>query len=446
MQVSVEASGPIERKLTVSVPRAEVDQAIEKRLREVGRSARVPGFRPGRAPHNIIAKRYGGQVTDEVISDTINASYREALGREALKPAGLLSLQPKPFVAGDDLQFVATVEVFPEIPSPTLAGRTVEKPVCAVTDADVERALEGIRKSSAEFVARGPGERAQDGDRVTIDSEVSIDGRRRPGDSISSHKIILGEKRLFSELEDALRGATTGDARRVALTPPPQHPLAEAAAKSAAKTAEYALTVKAVERPVLPDLDDAFAAKCGVADMAKLRAEVERDLRRAADSRAQALLRERVFEALLDANPVDTPQSMVEAEIDRRWEEFVGRLYRAGRDAPALPDAEREARKPAAARQVALGLIVHEIIDNHGLKIDASEVRRHIVELASAQPDDEQAKAFVEWHYEDPARLRSVESMLLERRVVARMLETATVVEKPLSFDELTQADASAPA
>jgi len=158
---------------------------------------------------------------DEVISDTINASYREALGRENLQPAGILSLEPKPFVAGDDLQYVATVELFPDIPPPTLAGRTVEKPVCQVTDADVDRALEKFRKRFTEFVARGPGEGAQDGDRLTVDSEVHADGKKLAAAAGRDAQFVLGDKLMLEGLETGLRGATAGETRRIAVTLPP---------------------------------------------------------------------------------------------------------------------------------------------------------------------------------------------------------------------------------
>jgi len=433
MQVSVETSGAIERKLTVSIPRAEMDQAIEKRLREVGRSARVPGFRPGKAPPHIIAKRYGGQVTSEVINDTINASYREALGRENIQPAGLLSLEPKPFVAGDDLQYVATVELFPQISAPTLAGRSIEKAVCEVTPADVDRALESIRKRFAEFVGRGPGEGAQDGDRLTVDSTARAGGRALDGGAVRDHRFILGEGVMLGALEDGLRGASAGQSRRIPLTLPADYPFPDAAGKAA----EFEVTVKAVERPVLADLDDAFAEKLGITGgMAKMRDETKRNLEQGAAARAKSLLHKRVMDALLAANPIETPQVLVEGEIDRRVQVLSGGNERGRQPAP---DIDREALRPDAMRQVALGLIVREVIARHELKVDAEALRRRITEIARRDAGDAQAEALVNWYYADPARLRSVESMALEEKVVERMLETATVVEKPLSFDALMQ-------
>jgi len=449
MQVSVETSGAIERKLTVSIPHAEVDRKIAARLREVGRGARIPGFRPGKAPPHIIAKRYGGQVTNEVVSDTINASYREALGQENLQPAGLLSLQPKPFVAGDDLQYVATVELFPEIPPPTLAGRTIEKPVCEVTDADVERALESIRKRHADFVARGPGEGAQDGDRLSVDSCVRADGRTLAGGAVRDHQFILGDGLMLAALEAGLRGVAAGETRCIPLTMPADYPLAEAAGKAV----EFEVTVKTLERPVLADLDDAFAEKLGVTEggMAKMRAEVKRRLEEGAALGARSELRKRVLDALLEANPIESPSVLVEAEIEQRARMLSrddgharrGRDHGRGRsrDAePSLPPGiDRDMFRPGATRQVALSLIIHEVIERNELQPDAEAVRRRVLEMAGNQPDNEQAEAMLNWYYADPERLHPVESTLLEDMVVERMLETATVVEKPLSFQQLQQ-------
>jgi len=448
MQVSVETSGAIERKLTVSIPHAEVDRKIAARLREVGRGARIPGFRPGKAPPHIIAKRYGGQVTNEVVSDTINASYREALGQENLQPAGLLSLQPKPFVAGDDLQYVATVELFPEIPPPTLAGRTIEKPVCEVTDADVDRALESIRKRHADFVARGPGEGAQDGDRLSVDSCVRADGRTLAGGAARDHQFILGDGLMLAALEAGLRGVAAGETRRIPLTMPADYPLAEAAGKAV----EFEVTVKTLERPVLADLDDAFAEKLGVTEggMAKMRAEVKRRLEEGAALGARSELRKRVLDALLEANPIESPSVLVEAEIEQRARMLSrddgharrGRDHGRGRSRnrdgePSLPPGiDRDMFRPGATRQVALSLIIHEVIERNELQPDAEAVRQRVTEIAGS---GEQAEAMLNWYYADPERLRPVESTLLEDMVVERMLETATVVEKPLSFQQLQQ-------
>ncbi|MDD9875768.1 MAG: trigger factor [Gammaproteobacteria bacterium] len=428
MRVSVEESGAIERKLTVSIPHAEVDREIEKRLRKVARGARIPGFRPGKAPHHIVAKRHGGQVTSEVISDTINASYREALGREDIVAAGLVSIEPKPFVSGDDLQYIATVELFPEIPSPTLAGRSIEKPVCTVTDEDIERSVEGLRKRNADFVAREGA--SQDGDRLTIDYAGHLDGRPFSGGAGSDHQFILGEGRMLEPFETGLRGVAAGQSRRISLTLPEDFPGADAAGKAA----EFQVAVNAVERPVLPELDDAFAERLGVSDrgMAGVREQIKRSLERATAVRVREVVHARVMDELVKANPVQAPSVLVEAEIDRRVQAISQRP--ADRPAPAqrARDLDRELLKEGATRQVLLGLVAREVVKKAGLKADADAIRGKIAEMAG---DDNEA--LVNWYYSEPERLQSVEGMVLEEKVVEHMLETATVVEKRVSFAEL---------
>jgi len=429
MRVSVEQSGAIERKLTVSIPHAEVDREIEARLRKVARGARIPGFRPGKAPQHLIAKRYGGQVTNEVISDTINASYREALGREDLQPAGLVSIEPKPFVAGDDLQYIATVELFPEIPSPTLAGRTIEKPVCAVTAEDVERVVEDFRKRSADFVAREGA--SQDGDRLTIDYAGRVGGRPFAGGSADGHRFILGEGRMLEAFETGLKGVAAGQSKRIALTLPEDFPSAEAAGKAV----EFEVSVKTVERPVLLELDDALVQKLGFSDrgMAGVREDIERKLEREAAVLASEVVRGRVMDELVKANPVQAPSVLVEAEIDRRVQ-AVSR-HRADRQAPPLraQDLDRELFRQGATHRVLLGLVAREVVKKAGLKADADAIRGKIAQIAGG--DDE---AMVNWYYSDPERLQSVEGLVLEDKVVEHLLETATVVEKPVSFAQLS--------
>ncbi len=435
MQVSVEESGVIERRLTVSVPHAEVDREIAKRLRKVAKRARIPGFRPGKAPPNLIDQRYRAQVTNEVISDTIHASYREALGKEAIVPAGLVSIEPKPFVAGDDLQYVATIELFPKIPSPTLAGRTIEKPVCAVTAEDVERTLEDIRKRNANFIAKDgadggdSGGKSETGDRLTIDFDGTIDGRPFAGGTLKNHQFVLGEGHPFAPFDTDLLALKAGDGKQVAFTFPPDYPGTEVAGKAV----EFAVTVKAVERRILPEADAAFAEKLGIAEggMAKMREEIETSLKRELAARMRAVLRDRVMDELMKVNEIEAPKALVEGEIERRVRALGERLAAQGAPKKDIEEIRREPFAGEARRQVILGLIAADIIEKSALKPDAKLVRERIEEMATGYDDGE---ALVNWHYADPARLQRIEAMVLEEQMVARMLETATVTEKRVSF------------
>lgn len=430
MQVSVKESGVIERKVTVCVPRAEVDREIEKRLRNMARRARIPGFRPGKAPQNIINQRYGARVTNEVVSETINTSYREALGREEIVPAGLVSIEPRPFVSGDDLQYVATIELYPEIPSPTLAGRAIEKPRCAIAAEDVARTLEDIRKRNADFTPRDG--KSENGDRLTIDFDGRIDGQPFAGGAGKGHQFVLGDGHMFARFETDLVAVGAGESKQIAFTFPGDYP----GKAVAGKAVEFAVTVKAVERRVLPELDNAFAEKLGIKEggMEKMREEIETSLKRELAARMRSLMRDRVMDALLKVNDIEAPKALVEAEIDRRVQAFVERMTAQG--IPATPEQapERERFAAAAKRQVICGLIVRGIIEKFDLKADGATVRERIEEMATGYDDGE---ALVNWYYADPARLQPIEAMVLEEQVVARTCETATVIEKKVSFKEL---------
>ena len=446
MQVSVEESGVIERKVTVSVPRAEVDREIEKRLRNMAKRARIPGFRPGKAPQNIIKQRYGAQVTNEVVSDTINTTYREALGKEEIVPAGLVSIEPKPFVSGDDLQYVATIELYPEIPAPTLAGRTIEKPQCAIAAEDVARTLEDIRKRNADFIPRDGDKngqkdghkngRAENGDRLTIDFDGKIDGQPFAGGAGKDHQFVLGDGQMLEHFETELVAVAAGESKQIAFTFPGDYP----GKAVAGKAVEFAVTVKAVERRVLPELDNAFAEKLGIKEggMEKMREEIETSLKRELAARMRALMRERVMDALLKVNDIEAPRALVEAEIDRRVQAFSERMtaQSQAQGMPATPEQapERELFAAEAKRQVILGLIVRGIIEKFDLKADGAAVRERIEEMATGYDDGE---TMINWYYADPARLQSIEAMVLEEQVVARTCETATVTEKKVSFREL---------
>ncbi len=435
MQVSVEETGVIERRLTISIPSAEVGREIAKRLQGVAKRARIAGFRPGKAPQNLIHQRYGAQVTNEVVNDTIHASYRQALGQKEIVPAGLVSLEPQPFVAGHDLQYVATVELYPTIPSPTLAGRTITKPVCEITKQDVERTLQNIRASHAEFVAKSG--KATAGDRVTINFDGAVDGKPFAGGKAENHPVVLGEGRMSEPFETALMGVQAGAAKTIRVPFPQQH----ADQQVAGKTVDFAVTVKAVERPIAPQLGDAFAEKLGIQEggMQKMRAQIEINLQRELAAQQRTVVRNLVMAELLEINPIEAPKSLLEAEMERRAQAVKQRLAAQATPESAQPQVKREQFAAAAKRQVVLGLIVRDIIQTAKIEVDRAAVRARIEEVATGYDD---GAALLKWYYDDPSRLQPIEAMVLEEQVVARMLETAVVAEKKISFQELMNSTA----
>ncbi|MEM7196366.1 MAG: trigger factor [Pseudomonadota bacterium] len=426
MQVSVEESGAIERKLTISVPAENVNQEIDKRLKNVARQAKIPGFRPGKAPQNVIRQRYAGQITNEVISDTINSSYREALGETEITPAGLVSIEPKPYDEGEGLEYVATIEVFPEIPTPTLEGQTIENPVCEVTADDIDRTLEDIRQRNADYSDKE--DASAEGDRVTIDFEGTIDGEPFNGGSAQDFPFVLGEGQMLEEFDSGLRGVRAGETAKVEFTFPEDYHGEDVAGKDVS----FDVTVKKVEVASLPEIDDAFAERLGISEggLAKMQEEIETSLNRELNQRLRATQRDRVMKALQDANDIPTPRAMVEEEIDRAIESINEQMKSQGLPAQEL---DRSNYEEDAKRRVALGLIAREVIQKHELKVDADRVRARIEEMAEGYDDCE---AFVNYYYGEPARLQQIEAMVLEEQLVEAMMATATVKEVTQSFQE----------
>ncbi len=424
MQVTVEETGAIERKLKISVPSDEVGAEVTKRLKNVSRQARIPGFRPGKAPMNVIQKRFSGQVTNEVISDKIQASYQEALTESQITAAGLVSIEPTPWENGKDLEYVATVDVFPEIPSPSLEGVEIEKPVCSVGDEEVERTIEDLRKRNATFSEKDGG--AEAGDRVTIDFDGRIDGESFAGGTATDFPFVIGEGQMLEEFDEGIRGASAGETRQVAFTFPEDYHGKDVAGKDVA----FEVTVKKVEKAELPEINDAFAEDLGIAEggVEKMREEIRASLERELGNRLRSTLRERVMDALLAANGIEVPRTLVEEEIDRAVESVTRQLSAQGIPAEGI---DRNNYADEARKRVALGLIAREVIEKSGIKVDGARVRERVEEMAQGYDD---AEAFVNYYYADPQRLQQVEAAVLEEQVVTTMLETATVREVSVNF------------
>ncbi|WP_423910005.1 trigger factor [Candidatus Spongiihabitans sp.] len=424
MQVSVEESGAIERKLSISVPSEKIDSEIAKRLLDVAKNARVPGFRPGKAPQNVIKKRYAPQVTNEVINETINASYRDALGQEKIIPAGLVSIDPTPYESGKEFQFVATVEVFPKIPSPTLEGKTIEKPMVAVTDEDIMQTLEDIRKRNANFVTKN--EKSEKEDRLTIDFEGKIDGEVFENGSADDFVFILGAGQMLAQLDAGLVGLKAGETKTIAFTFPENYGDTEVAGKDV----EFTVTVKVVEKPELSALDDDFAKSLGIKDggIEKMKQEIGISLRRGLDSRMRAVMRDKVMNELYAANDIESPKALVEEEIERSVKAVTEQLIAQGLPTDKI---DRNHYAEQAKKRVALGLIAREVIEKSKIEVDAQAIRARIVEMSA---NYESGEEYVKWHYADPERLKTIEAVVLEDQVIARMLETATVKEQKIPF------------
>lgn len=427
MQVSVEAVGTLGRRLTVAVPAEDVEKEFSTRLARLSKQVKMPGFRPGKVPLKMVLAQYGDGLLQEVAGDLIQSSLREAIGREGLRPAGGARIEPRQVARGKQLEYTAEIDLFPEIKRLDLAGVKIERPVAAVTPADVEHTLDTIRKQRASWtvVARA----ARSGDRVVIDFTGRLDGKEFDGGAAKGYALVLGSGTFIEDLENGLVGAQAGDTRNLAVKFPADYRHAPLAGQAV----DFEVTVHEVAEAALPEVNAEFAKLLGIADgdVARLRDETRANLEREASGRSRAVVRARVLKALLDANPFDAPKGLIEDEAKHLLQ--LDQMARR----PAEPEA---AYRERARRRVALGLILGEIIRARGLRVDPARVRARIEDMAS---EYESPPEFIQWYYEKPERLAEVESLVMEERIVEEMIATAEVVDAPAPFPELLKIEAS---
>jgi len=431
MQVTVESTGTLGRRMTVAVPADRVEKEFAARLRRLSQTARFPGFRPGKAPMKMVEAQYGGKVLEEVVGDLIRSTFYEAVSEKGLKPAGGPSIEPKHIDRGKDFEYTASFEVYPEVTRLDIQGCRIERPVATVADEDVGRTIESLRQQR---VSWRPAERpATNGDRVIIDFQGSVDGQPFEGGAASDFPLVLGNNVLIDGFEAGLVGAKAGDHRTLDLRFPADYRNVALAGKAV----QFAVTLKQVNEPVLPEVNEDFARALGVADgsVEILRREVRGNLERERDDRTRRVLRDQVFKALTEANGFEVPKAMEQEEIQRLIKMSRANLEAQGMSASQLPTDPALYASQARSR-VKLGLILAEIIRKHGLKPDPAKVRARIEELAASYDDP---REYIAWHYASPERLAEAESQVLEDQVVELLLETAETVEKPMSFQELVR-------
>ena len=425
MQVSVESTSALERRLTIGVPAERIESEVTKRLQQTARRAKVPGFRPGKVPMSVIRQRYEDSARQEALGDLIQSSFYEAIVAEKLNPAGAPSVEPKVFEKGKDLEYVATFEIYPEIQVAGFEGITVERPQAEVSEADVDNMLDILRKQNTRFEAV---ERAaENGDQLNIDFVGKIEGEAFAGGSAKGTALVLGSGRMIPGFEDALVGAKAGEERVITPTFPEDYQNLELAGK----TAEFTVTVNAVAAPVLPELNEQFFALFGASEgglegfRAEVRKNMERELRQAIKSK----VKNQVMEGLLAANPVELPKALVANEVQRLRVQAVQQF--GGNIKPEQLPAELFEEQ--AKRRVSLGLILAEVVKQAELKPDDARVRELIEEMASAYQEPEQVVA---WYYKNEQQLGEVRSVVLEEQVVDTVLQKAKVTDKPVSYEE----------
>jgi len=428
MQVSLTATGGLERRLEVAIPAAEVDGEVAQRLNKISRTARLKGFRPGKAPIAVIRQQYGEQVHGEVISDFMRSSFSEAVQREKLNPAGGPRIEPITVSPGADLKFAAVFEVLPEVKLKPLTDLAVEKPTASVGEQDLEAMLDTLRKQRPVFneVIRG----AATNDRVTVDFVGTIDGAEFDGGSGNDVAIVIGSGRVMKEFEDALIGTKAGDTREFQATFTADH----TNPKLAGKLATFNVKISKVEEQLPAPLDEEFAKSFGIGDgsLDNLRNEVRANMERELNEAIRQKLRAQVLEGLYAQNPLELPRQLVEEQIQELQVEM---LRRAGvRDAKQMPP--REPFEQPARRRVALGLLMSELVRTAGLKVNRETVQQKVIELASSYSNPEEVRRA---YLQNPEMMRQIESQALEQQAIDWVLGQARVTEKASSFSEITK-------
>lgn len=426
MHVSVETTSTLGRRLKVAVPADRVEKEFSAKLQQFSKQVKIPGFRPGKVPLKMVEAQFGGRLMNEVAGELIQTTFREAIGSQGLRPAVDPRVQHKPFGRGEQLEYTIEFEIYPEVKRPDLAGERIERPVVEITDQDVVRTLETIRKQRSTWK---PIERdARMGDRVTIDFIGKLNGQEFEGGKATAFPLVLGSGTLIDSLEAGLVGAKAGDERQIKVKFPEnyQHALL------AGQDAEFTVKTSEVAEPVVPELNEAFANELGVKDgsIEQLRLDVKANLTREASTRVRAVMRARTLNSLLEANPIEVPRSLVDTELQR---------LRTAVKTRGLNVADEGILEKRAHRQVALGLILGEIVRAKAIKPDPAEVRARIEEMAA---DYDSPQEYIQWHYASPERLSEVESLILEEKIVDGLLSSVDIADKPMSFQELMKTEA----
>ncbi len=427
MQFTVQTTQGLERRIEVQVPHTRVAGEVDRRLRDLSRTANIRGFRKGKVPLNVIKQQFGTQVHGDAVSELIRQGYSDAVTQEKLRPASGPRIEPIQVEPGDDLKFAAVIEVMPEVVVNPVESLEIERPVFDITEEDIDAMLESMRRQRVGYseVSRA----AQKGDRVVVDFTGRVDGKEFEGGAGQGMSVVIGSGRAIADFENALIGMSKDETR----TAPVKFPDDYGAKELAGKQAEFDLTVKSVEEQVLPALDDEFARGYGLEDagLEGLRKEVRGSMEREAAEAVRNKLRNQVFDALARENQVELPRSLVEEQIQQLQLDLLQRMGR--QDASQMPP--REPFVQPAERRVQLGLLIGELIRRENIQVDRGRVLARLDEVVSAYPNPAEVRRA--W-LQDQQAMGQVETAVMEDLAVEWVLGRAKVNERKVPFAELT--------
>lgn len=429
MQVSVETTQGLERRLNITVPAATIDAEVKNRLRELAKRQRIDGFRPGKAPVSIIQKRFGLAVLQEVASEQMQRSFYDAIIENKLTPAGAPTFAPGALEAGKDLAFTATFEVYPEVTVAALDKVEVTKPVVDISEDDLNKMLDTLRKQHAKWEDKDAA--AVTGDRVTMDFVGTIDGEEFEGGKATNFVLELGQGRMIPGFEEGVVGKAAGEQATVDVTFPEEYH----AENLKGKAASFAVTVSKVETQVLPELNDEFATLFGLteASVDALKAEVRKNMERELKQTIKGKVKEQVIKGLLATNEVEVPKSLIASEVDVLRQQAMQR-FGQNVDPKQLPELPASLFEEQAKDRVKVGLLLGEIIKTNALKVDETKVQELIDNVASAYEDPAEV---VQYYKSNKELMQSMRNVALEEQAIDVVLASAKVTEQVAAFDEI---------
>jgi trigger factor len=430
MQTHQEAINTLERRIDMSVNLADIDKDVDARLKNLSRTVKIPGFRPGKVPLKVVARTYAPQARSEAIGAAVEKAFGEAVRTRNLRVAGYPRIEPKETSATGALEFSAVFEVYPEISVSDFSEREIEKPTLEVGDAEIDRTLEVLRTQRTRFetVERA----AAKGDRVTIDFTGRKDGEIFEGGKAEDFPLVLGSGAMLADFDAAVTGLAAGENKTFDL----RFPAGYDAGNLAGQTVQFEVSVRKVEQAALPEIDADFANSLGIADgdIAKLREEIKNNLIREVKRRTQDRIKRQTMEILLAAAPIEAPKALVEAESAQLAENARRNLSARGARVGDPPQQMKEWFARQATRRVKLGLIMAEVVKANKLHARPEQIRALIEETAQSYEDPAE---LVHWYYAQPERLAQAESVATEDNVVEWVCSQAKIIDKPVSFEDL---------
>ena len=431
MEVTVESTGTLERRIRVELPIAPIEEQVDSRLKTVGRTAKIKGFRPGKVPPKVVRQRYGQQVREEVLNEVLQKSYTQAVTQEKLNPAGGPKIETEDD-NGKTFAFTATFEIMPEVKLKDLEKIKIEKPDVTIGDEDIDDMLMNLRKQKAswEEVAR----KSADGDRVTIDFVGKLKGEVFPGGEGKEYPVVLGAGQMLPDFEKGLMGVKAGEETTFKVKFPKDYHAEDLAGKKA----DFEINVHRVEGEVLPELNDEFAESFNVTEggLEQFKTDVRENMDREASQKAKNDMREQVMNALLESNPIDIPNTLKHQEMHALQKEAMQQLgVEDPEQAPPLDNFSEGAEK-----RVALGLLLRQVIVDKEITVDETLMRARVEEMCAGY---ENADDMVNMYMSNPQVMQQVEPMVVEQQAINWIIDNGKTKDKKISFKEFMNTPAS---